>query len=814
MAGAEVVLHGAIVLCPMALGGAPAWLVLPLAALSSLALALVLLGARVERGMPVTVAALVPLATAALCLVQLVPLPAGLLEVASPFNATLRDFSLMPLGFTSNRPITVDPPATWRELAKALSYAFLAIAAARVSASRRARRRLGANVALTGVVLVAIGFVHWLVHAEQLFGLHTFTFVPGVMTPFANVNHLAAFLTLSTLVALGLGLSQRERGPQIAWVAAAFVCAVGAFESNSRGGAAFLIVGTALFALLEWRRRVAQNEQPQGARRAVALIPAAVVCTLIGVGAFVTWESLGPRMDTLSSVEKLHHTKMELWPVMARGALDFWRFGMGRGAYELAATRFQAEQAEVIFTHPENIALQVVSEVGLPLGIAMVLLGALVLWRLAKQTSQGALEVGLFAAVAAVVLHDCFDFALELPAPAVAAAVLSGAALASTPSAVRLPFKAAVPAGVLVAALAVLAAVMSRPDFHDSEHDIEQRIAAGAPASEIEARVREAVDRHPADYVLYVLAARVQASDLASAPVALAWVNRALFLRPIDTESHKWAARALMRLGRRSQAFLEYRLAADYESLFEGVRRAKTVDELEILSSTPAQRMGIVGEAMRQGRLADAEALAERGLDPSNPETLPLYLVKASLAVGRQDLEGAERTLAAAPAREGDSELRRAQANLLVGKGKREEAAVVLRELAVKHPEDAGLAFELARLLISMNHLREARDALSRVGPFITSQQVRAEKMVIEGSTFEAERSWARAVSSYKSAARLAANWPDPHFRAAGVYERMGKFDDAQHEVYAGVEASGRAMTPDEAQWVDRLRKSESQAHE
>jgi Flp pilus assembly protein TadD len=213
--------------------------------------------------------------------------------------------------------------------------------------------------------------------------------------------------------------------------------------------------------------------------------------------------------------------------------------------------------------------------------------------------------------------------------------------------------------------------------------------------------------------------------------------------------------------------------------------------------------------------LQDAEQLAEHGLDAADAASLPLWLAKAALASARGDLVAAHQTLQRARSLSGGSfDIVHADAQLLIAEGKREDAVTVFKGLSIDHPEDAGLAFELARLLIDLKRMREARDVLSRVSPFIATPQVRAEKMVLEGTTFEAERSWARAVSSYKSAARLAGTWPAPHFQAAHVYEQMGKFDEAEREVFAGVAASGQQPSPEMQQWIDRLRTSAATGNE
>src|SRR5262245_33316775 len=90
---AEVALAALMVLGPLSLGGAARWTLVPLVLLSGLALVLAMVGAR-RQGQSVRVPLLaVPLAGGALlCAAQLVPLPAGVLELLSPESAALREF--------------------------------------------------------------------------------------------------------------------------------------------------------------------------------------------------------------------------------------------------------------------------------------------------------------------------------------------------------------------------------------------------------------------------------------------------------------------------------------------------------------------------------------------------------------------------------------------------------------------------------------------------------------------------------------------------------------------------------------------------
>ena len=213
--GAEAVLAGLVVFCPLALGGAP-----DVGALAPGGVG----GGGVRAGgdwgpAPGPLAArcrwlAVPLlAGAALCLVQLLPLPSGLLGGVSPEAAALREFALVPLGLTSARPVSLDPPATWRELARYVAYALAFVAAVEVCRSRRSRRRLLATLAFTGAGVALLGLLHELLGLTLLFGVRAFAYArPPLVTPFGNPEPPGGLPRAGLHGGAGAGAQRRAAG--------------------------------------------------------------------------------------------------------------------------------------------------------------------------------------------------------------------------------------------------------------------------------------------------------------------------------------------------------------------------------------------------------------------------------------------------------------------------------------------------------------------------------------------------------------------------------------------------------------------------
>ncbi len=813
-----------LVLLPLALGSAPGWVLWPLVALAGLAFGLACAGAwRQRRSLHVPLLAL-PLGVGALlCLLQLVPLPPGLLALLSPEAAGLRDFTLVPLGLEGPRPLSLDPPSTWRELARHLAYLLTFVATVQVCRSGRARRRLLSTLAFTGAGVASLGLLHSLLGLDRLLGVITFVLArPPLLTPFGNPNHLAAFLTVSATVALGLALSSETRGRAVPFAVAAVLCGAGVLLSLSRGGIAFFVFGQLAFALLLVGHR-AEKARARTWRRGGAVL----LCLLavLAVGGYVASERISAELATADSVEELRHSKLELWPEVLSAARAF-PLGMGRGAFEAVFPRYQTRPVINTSTHPENAVLQLASEFGVP----GVLLLALWLWgfgRLLRREGLGVLEVAVLAGVAALGLHDLFDFSLEFPASAVAACVAlasvarpeDGERSGSPRGHAPLP---ALAVGVVLTGVALAALVPGQSTLAEAEEELGGLVAARAPLAEVRARGLALIDRHPADHALHDLVGIALAdAGPAAAVEALAFANRALFLNPQDARAHRVAARALLTLGRRPQGFLEYRLAfaaGDRELVWrEALGRARTLAELQALTpDSPADVVPFATELIRTGHAEEALpwlAWARERFSEA-PEGVGLWEREARLRLDRRELVEAEAASAEVSRRAPDalsSHLLRAE--VLRAQGRKEEALEFLESLRPRFPNDEELAFTLARQQVDLGLTRRARETLRQVAPLLSNLPQRAQLFMLEGASYEQEGHRARALESWKLAARIQPS-PEAWFKVASLHESLHQLDAAARAVREGLRLLPPEKRAEGEAWVARLETAERQRTE
>lgn len=804
---AEAAVGMACVALPLSLGGAPWWTTSLLFGLSAIALVTWLIGAwRHRRRAAWSPLLWLPLGVAAIAAVSLVPIPGGLLAMLSPVGNELREFSLVPLGLDDNRPLTMDAPSTWRALVRALSCFSLAFVALQFGRISGARLRLLLAIAFTGALVAVVGFGHLVGGADALFGVIRFTGANPLLSFFGNPNHLAAFLAFSGTVALGLALETQNKEAALGLAALALACGTGVFLSLSRGGIATFAVTWALVGAFWVSRR-------QGGFR-VAL-PWLVIGATALFALSLASEQIFDRLATVSTVEKLSKSKLELWPMFWEGALAYSHAGMGLGAFEFGFSRFQTSQLDVTFTHPENIWLQWLSELGFPLALVLLGVSAFVAWRLVRQSRSATLEPVLLIAVFGALLHDVFDFALELNALPPAVMVVLGLCAARDDAAAdskRQPLNRRALLGALgLSAVGVVALWRGLPTHQEAEERLLALAQRGAESRSVREAALKAIDRHPADWVFYSIVGQ-RLSEEGAARESLAWVNRVLYLRPQDARAHVSAARALLRLNQPTQALLEFNVArrlGDSASFDEGLLLAEDLGLYDrLLDETSGPLTRVWERYIALGHLDAAQALldAAEQLPPSAVVFAEAMVLRAYQAQARGQFAEAIKQLGSLPPQTQEQpQLVVLSAALLAELGRLDEAIAKLDGLARKTPEDIGVATTLAQLLARQQRTTEARAVLERARPFVASSQARSQLFQREAEIWVQDERWPRALEALQTASRIEPTRADLKYRLAQVYERMGSLHSALDQV-----RHGRLLdTPEGARaqdaWVSRL---------
>jgi O-antigen ligase/tetratricopeptide (TPR) repeat protein len=554
----------ALAVAVFAIGGAHRFSVVALGLLSAAALALQITSQR-QLGRPSPLLVLLA-AAAGLTLVQLVPLPAMVMELLYPAaHDLIADGSVLAgSGEPVLLPLSLDPPGTLFELVKLCSYLALAYVAVRMAVSERGRIRILTAVGLVIGAAAAIGLLNKLLEARTLYGVYQPRYAYAeFLGPLLNRNHFASLLAAGTLVSAGLAL--RERVPmahRLAWAAVAVLCLVESLLIQSRGAAIGLALGLGVFGgllLLQRWLRVESSRRNRRPELAKVTFPAAIL-VLCGL-TLVIFFSAGGVSEQLTATRASEvtepHSKFMAWKSAGLLIEESPWIGVGRGAFESAFTRVHPSSGFLTFSHLENEYLQGAVDWGLPGALLLALVVAWIALVLVRRWNGGALAAAGIGVLVTVAAHSVVDFGLELPGLAVpillVAATLTHVPVVEAPQ--RLA-RARLLRGGAVAGLVVVTALCASPLGRTLHEDHNLLREEESPSLET---ARAAMDRHPVDYLA---AAHVAARLFETGNVeGRNLLNHALLLHPTHPELHRMAANMLVRSGHRRQALVEYHLA-------------------------------------------------------------------------------------------------------------------------------------------------------------------------------------------------------------------------------------------------------------
>lgn len=492
---------------------------------------------------------------------SVVPLPASWLAHLSPHAADIWARCLMPLGHAGPDWVTLslDPGATRIQVLRGVAYVATFLAASRISARREGVVFLERALVITALALAAAALLHPALGAEKVFGIYSPRRDPGArhVAPILNPNVLSGYLNIGLSIMVGQLLAPRSLWPRSLLASLTVALIAGQVWIASRGG---VLASGLSVVLVIWMSRTSGSEVRGVLSRLV--VPAALA--VVGIGAGVLAASEGA-MGELATTET---SKLDLARVALRIVPDFPVFGVGRGAFESVFPAYRIDPTFVVYTHPENIVAQWLTEWGLPSAVAIIVL--LVALQPATALARSPRAAGAWAALVSVSAQNLVDFGSEYPAVMIALAtcaaiVTGGTSGTDEPPAIDVWARRPARLSGLVVLAAAVSLVLVAPDW---KHDLfEDRLSLHAAALDttvsravFESRAEAAMLRHPAEpYLPFTGALRAVRTNESS---LLPWIERTLDRALVYGPAHMVLARWLMSRSP-SQARLEYRLTLE-----------------------------------------------------------------------------------------------------------------------------------------------------------------------------------------------------------------------------------------------------------
>ena len=526
----------------------------------------------------------------AVSLLQIVPLPAGLVKLLSPkaygiYAALVRDAVIAP---SSRLTLSLAPGASVSKLVLMLCYGLFGYLVLKTVRSRRRAEILVVVVLASALFQAVYGMAETFSGHEMIFGRPKRYGLGSVTGTFVNRNHLAGFLEMVFPLSLGYllakaryfamekGISLRRRvlwfsQESLQWTLllalVPIFIGVGLIFSRSRSGIMVLAVTAvlAVAAAASWRAFSPADRLGPGRRRDPGF-GRMVRLVVMAVLAVAVWLGIGPVIERFSEVDITAEGRRTFYQNTLEMIGDFPWAGTGKGTYVNAYPIYEKVDDHVRLSFAHNDYLEYLSENGVIGGGALILAGAgllvwlVVLWRRRHSGFAKGIGLGAILGVTALFLHGFTDFNLQITANAayfVTLAMLAAAVLAKSERPGRPEVAPASRFGLPLAA--VLAVVLFIPAVRDylGFHDLaayrkartEARSVEGAyPA--LEAKLLRAAEASPRAVFqtelarLYMEMARV-ANDAGReedrdtfCDKAVARFGRAIAANPIDAGTH------------------------------------------------------------------------------------------------------------------------------------------------------------------------------------------------------------------------------------------------------------------------------------
>ena len=379
--------------------------------------------------------------SAAMLVVQLVPVPGWLLVLGAPEALVLRaKLQLIPLGASETLylPISVVPQYTVHALIMFAGAASAYWMTRRVC-ERGGSGRLIQSIAVIGIVASVAAIVQRVESRELIYGFWR-PLDEGAQPfgPFVNRNHFATWVVMAGPLVFGYLLARapapraesyavriagalRQLGSMRVWMVTALcVMTLAVLISASRSGVIALAASLLACTSLAARRRGT-------AMRWAALQGTLLVAVVL---AFANFDTLLARLDETVGHRGAGYGRLAVWADAAALSRAFIVTGTGAGTFGTAIGAYQTAAPGFSIGHAHNHYLHIAAEGGLLLIVPVLVVAAAFVRafaaRVAVRDPDYLIRCGAGVGIAAVLLQSVWETGLRMPANAMLLAMLAG----------------------------------------------------------------------------------------------------------------------------------------------------------------------------------------------------------------------------------------------------------------------------------------------------------------------------------------------------------------------------------------------------
>lgn len=386
---------------------------------------------------------LVPLLLiAAYLLLQVIPLPPGLVRLLSPESYAVYHQSAGALDGAAWMPLSINTRATVFELARFLSYLVFYVTAVQLLADHARLKRTLAVVAVFAGLLAFLVIVQFITRqldydlpGDRIFWLRASIHAQGSIGPYVNRNHYAGLMEMIFPLAVSLFLVYRPGGaaPALAWKSrlrdfllhprinyhflygiTALLIGTSVFVSLSRGGIMSLTLSMA--ALAVWLMKRTKN-------RKAGLLTMALFAGILILTGSNGWDRIFERFgDVYNEAGELNTGRLHYWQDGRTIIRHFPLTGSGLGTWQHIYPRFRTFPGISRLEHAHSDYIEFLATGGVILaglmGLALfrIIQVSYRSYRRRRKRMALYLSVGAMAAVLSILLHSVVDFNLQVGA--------------------------------------------------------------------------------------------------------------------------------------------------------------------------------------------------------------------------------------------------------------------------------------------------------------------------------------------------------------------------------------------------------------
>ena len=363
----------------------------------------------------------------AVMFLQLVPLGDSLLGTLSP-TAMAAVEKARALGYEVPTRLSLDPIATAEMLMLAAAALALYLVCFNISYRDGSGNKLLTIVGLSGALVAAIALGQSLSGSESILWMYTPDVVVADRGPFfatfVNNNHAAAFLTFTAFVLIGIWRKAQFGKSKGIYGMLVVMTLTASCLMMSRGGILALLAGAGLLTVLS-RWAAAQRRALPSVGLTVFGIALTMGCIIVFLVFFNAMVVRTEDMSLFAGVDE--GTKVAAWRKAVETVKSFKIAGAGAGAFGAAFEPFNNFAAMVRFPHAENELLEPLVEFGVPLGILLIGVAAILLWRRFGFARSEAYYAEAFCGLFALWMHNLVDFNIRVPGVLLPVAITMGA---------------------------------------------------------------------------------------------------------------------------------------------------------------------------------------------------------------------------------------------------------------------------------------------------------------------------------------------------------------------------------------------------